>query len=370
MNIIAYYLFPFIVVLGVLIFFHELGHFLVAKYFNVKVLKFALGFGPKLVWKNVGETEYSIRAVPLGGYVKMLGEDPEEEENQDLSPEDFQRAFNNQHVLKRIAIAAAGPIFNLILALLLFWLLYWTAGAYVSIPEIGQVTPDSPAMRAGLQKGDLIVSLQGREIKDWSEIREIVQDNAGIPLQVSVKRGDEVLSFTVVPEEVKQEVFGQEIKSALIGIVSSGKGKQLVFGPVGAFQRALMETGDWINRICLVIVRLFQGRLSLKLLGGPLMIGQMTGEMAQQSFSLLIPFTAVISVNLAVINIFPIPILDGGLIIFFLLELLIGKPVSIRKRELAQKVGLVLLVFLMLLVTYNDLSRIKVFEKIFERFFG
>ena len=370
MNFLIYYLIPFIVVLGVLIFFHELGHFLVAKYFNVKVLKFALGFGPRLVWKNIGETEYSIRAVPLGGYVKMLGEDPEEEEDQDLSPEDALRAFNNQHVLKRIAIAAAGPIFNLLLALLLFWLLYWTAGAYVMIPEIGQVTPDSPAMRAGLQKGDLIVSVQGKEIKDWPEIKEIVQDKAGTPIQVSVKRGQKILTFTVVPEEVKQEIFGQEIKSALIGIVSSGKGKQLVFGPVGAFQRALKETWDWIDRICLVIVRLFQGRLSIKLLGGPLMIGQMTGEMAQQSFSLLIPFTAVISVNLAVINLFPIPILDGGLIIFFLLELLIGKPVSIRKREFAQKVGFVLLIFLMLLVTFNDLLRIPGFRNIFEKIFG
>jgi len=370
MNFIIYYLFPFIVVLGVLIFFHELGHFIVAKYFNVKVLKFALGFGPRLLWKNIGETEYSIRAVPLGGYVKMLGEDPEEEEEQELSPEDALRAFNNQHVLKRIAIAAAGPIFNLILALLLFWLVFWSAGTYVVMPEIGQVTPDSPAMKAGLQKGDLIGSVQGKQVQNWSEIREMVQDKAGIPLRISVKRGQEALTFTVVPEEVTQEVFGQEIKSALIGIVSSGKGKHVVFGPVGAFQRALEETWEWIDRICVVIVRLFQGRLSMKLLGGPLMIGQMTGEMAQESLSLLIPFTAVISVNLAVINLFPIPILDGGLIIFFLVELLIGKPISIRKREFAQKVGLVLLIFLMLIVTYNDLSRIKFFETIFEKIFG
>lgn len=370
MNFIIYYILPFIVILGILIFFHELGHFLVAKYFNVKVLKFALGFGPRLVWKNIGETEYSIRAVPLGGYVKMLGEDPEEEEEQDLSPEDFQRAFNNQHVLKRIAIAAAGPIFNLILALFLFWGLYWTAGVYVVIPQIGQVTPNSPAMKAGLQKGDLILSVQGEQIKDWLDIKEIVQENAGIPLRIAVKRGQNILTFTVVPEEVKQKIYGQEIKAPLIGIVSSGKGKQLSFGPVGAFQRALEETWDWIGRICLVVVRLFQGRLSVKMLGGPLMIGQMTGEMAQQSFSLLVPFTAVISVNLAVINVFPIPILDGGLIILFLLELLIGKPLSIRKREFAQTVGFVLIICLMLLVTFNDVLRIPGLRNIFEKVFG
>ena len=370
MNFLIYYLLPFIVVLGVLVFFHELGHFLVAKYFNVKVLKFALGFGPRLVWKTFGETEYSVRAVPLGGYVKMLGEDPEEEEAEDLTPEDAERAFNNQHVLKRIAIAAAGPIFNLILAFFLFWLLYWSAGAYIVTPEIGQVSPDSPAMKAGLQKGDLIVAIQDKEIKDWLEIKEIVQDKAGIPLQISVKRGKEVLTFNVVPEEVTQELMGQEIKSALIGIVSSGKGKQLEFGPIGAVQRAFKETWDWIERIVFVIVRLFQGRLSYKLLGGPLMIGQMTGEMAKQSYSLLIPFTAVISVNLAVINLFPIPILDGGLIIFFLVELLIGKPVSLRKREFAQKVGFIMLIFLMLIVTINDLLRIPGFRSILDKIFG
>ncbi|MBW1771409.1 MAG: RIP metalloprotease RseP [Deltaproteobacteria bacterium] len=370
MNFLIYYLLPFIVVLGVLVFFHELGHFLVAKYFNVKVLKFALGFGPRLVWKTFGETEYSVRAVPLGGYVKMLGEDPEEEESEDLTPEDAERAFNNQHVLKRIAIAAAGPIFNLILAFFLFWLLYWSAGAYILIPEIGQVSPDSPAMKAGLQKGDLIVAIQDKEIKDWLEIKEIVQDKAGIPLQISVKRGKEFLTLNVVPEEVTQELMGQEIKTALIGIVSSGKGKQLEFGPIGAAQRAFKETWDWIERIVFVIVRLFQGRLSYKLLGGPLMIGQMTGEMAKQSYSLLIPFTAVISVNLAVINLFPIPILDGGLIIFFLVELLIGKPVSLRKREFAQKVGFIMLIFLMLLVTINDLLRIPGFRSIIEKIFG
>jgi len=162
MNLFFYYIVPFIVVLGVLIFFHELGHFIVAKYFGVKVLKFSLGFGYKLIGKKIGETEYVISSVPLGGYVKMLGEN--EDEDDPVPPGDEERAFGNQHVLKRMAIVAAGPIFNMVLALILFFGIYVISGAYVSIPEIGEVTQGSPAEKAGLLKGDVVVSIQGEEV--------------------------------------------------------------------------------------------------------------------------------------------------------------------------------------------------------------
>src|SRR4030043_490591 len=160
MSFIVYYFFPFVIVLGILIFFHELGHFILAKAFKVKVLKFSLGFGYKLVGKKWGETEYLISTVPLGGYVKLLGEN--EEESEDLSPEETRRSFNHQHVLKRIAIVAAGPLFNLFLAFFLFWGLYAISGNYVMTTEVGQVREDSPAHKAGLLKGDVIVSVEGK----------------------------------------------------------------------------------------------------------------------------------------------------------------------------------------------------------------
>jgi regulator of sigma E protease len=365
-HTILYYFLPFVAVLGIMIFFHELGHFLVAKLFGVKVLKFALGFGPKLVGKTVAETEYSIRYFPLGGFVKMLGEDPKEEAESDVSAADQKRAFNHQHVLKRMAIVAAGPVFNLLLALFLFCGLYLFSGVHVLPPEIGQVTKGSPAHKAGLAKGDLIVSVQGHSIERWSQIRDLVRNKAGVPLSFVVKRNDRLLSMTITPEAamVKNE-FGEEIRSSLIGIVASGKLKKLELGPGRAITEGLRETWKWIKLTFLVIGKLFQGVVSIKTVGGPILIGQMAGKIAQENVGYLVPFMGIISVNLGILNLFPIPILDGGVIIFLLIELLTGKPLSIRKRELAQRVGLAILVLLMVIVTYNDLSRFKFFQALF-----
>lgn len=358
-NIILYYLLPFVIVLGIMIFFHELGHFLVAKYFGVKVLKFALGFGPKIAGKEIGETEYSIRYVPLGGFVKMLGEDEEDEDSQDLTPEETERAFNYKHPLKRIAIVAAGPIFNLVLALFLFYGLFLISGNHLMTAEIGKVRPESPAHRAGLKEGDIVLSVQGLEIKGWDDMKALIQDRAGSPVLLRINRAGRILEMTVTPEEsfVKNE-FGEEIKSALIGIVSAGKFEKVTMGPLEAIRESILETGKWIKLTCLVVVKLFQGVVSIKTVGGPIMIGQLTGKLVQENISYLIPFMAIISINLGILNLFPIPILDGGVIIFLLIELIIGRPISIKKRELAQKVGLSLLIILMVVIFYNDILRL------------
>ena len=358
-HIILYYLLPFTVVLGIMIFFHETGHFLVAKYFKVKVLKFALGFGPKIAGKVVGETEYSIRYFPLGGFVKMLGEAEDDEESQNISPDEEERSFSNQHALKRMAIVAAGPVFNLVLALFLFCGLYLISGNYIMTAEIGQVRLESPAHRVGLKEGDVVISIQGQKINGWNEMKDLIQARAGNPLVLTVQRDDQTLSMTVTPEEsvVKNE-FGEDIKSALIGIVAAGKFKKVELGPYQAVKASILETWRWIKLTCLVVVKLFQGVVSIKTVGGPIMIGQMTGKLAQESFSYLIPFMAIISINLGILNLFPIPILDGGLIIFLFIELIMGKPISLKKRELAQKVGLSILIILMAIVFYNDILRL------------
>jgi regulator of sigma E protease len=357
MNFLFYYFLPFIVVLGILIFFHELGHFIVAKYFGVKVLKFSLGFGYKLLGKKVGETEYLISTIPLGGYVKMLGENDDDAET--LAPEEARRAFNHQPVLKRIAIVAAGPVFNLALALFLFCGLYLVSGTHVMIPEIGQIRADSPAEKAGLMKGDVILSVQGEGVQSWSEIKELIRGHAGRDLVVTVQRNEEVLSLTVRPEEAAvTNIFGEEVKSALIGIVAAGKYKQMALGPWQAIREGFRKTGEVFVLTILTIVKLFQGVVSIKTLGGPILIGQMTGQLAQESFSYLIPLLAIISINLGILNLLPVPILDGGVIVFLLIELIFRRPISIRKRELAQKVGFVLLVFLMAVVFYNDILRL------------
>jgi len=358
MHIFIYYIVPFVIVLGILIFFHELGHFLVAKYFGVKVLKFSLGFGPKMVGKKIGETEYLISLFPLGGYVKLLGEDGHETD-EPLSPEEEMKSFSNKPVLKRIAIVAAGPLFNLCLALVIFCGFYLIAGTQVMIPEIGQVREGSPADEAGLLKGDVIVAIEGKPLETWAEIKGVVQDSAGKPLQFTVKRADTPLTFTVVPEiSVVKNIFGEEVKSALIGIVAAGKFKEVILGPWDSIKEGLRKTWEIIELTCLTILKLLQRVVSIKTLGGPILIGQMTGQLAQENWIYLFPFMAVISINLGILNLLPIPILDGGFIIFLLIELVGRKPLNIKMRELAQKAGIFLLVILMAIVIYNDVARL------------
>jgi len=355
MSTVLYYIIPFIVVLGVLIFFHEFGHFLIAKLCNVKVLKFSLGFGPKVMGKKMGETEYVISAFPLGGYVKMLGEENDEQ----IIPEDAHRSFSKQPVLTRIAIAAAGPMFNFLLAFILFSGIFLISGYPIMIAEVGQVRPDSPADKSGILKGDIIEYIDGKKINKWNDIKKFIEKSPNKGLNIEIIRGDKRISTMVSPkEEIVKNIFGEEIKSALIGIVASGNIKELKLGPLRALKEGGKKTWELTALTVLTVVKLFQGVIPLKTLGGPIMIGQLTGEIAKQNLSYLLPFMAVISINLAILNLLPVPVLDGGLILLFLIEIVIRKPLSIKKREMAQKIGLFLLILLMAIVFYNDLVRI------------
>ncbi|MDQ1336197.1 MAG: Zinc metalloprotease [Thermodesulfobacteriota bacterium] len=357
-HFFLYYILPFLVVLGVLIFFHELGHFLAAKYFGVKVLKFSLGFGPKLAGKQVGETEYVISALPLGGYVKMLGENTDEEE-EPLPPEDVEKSFSNKHVAKRISIVAAGPVFNLLLALVVFCGFYMVAGVQVMTTEVGQVREDSPASQAGFLKGDIITSVDGHATATWPQLKEMIQGNTGQPIQITVRRGENHMVLTVIPEiSVTHNIFGEEIRSPLIGIVAGGGFEKVNLGPLGAIAEGFRKTWEIIELTCLTVVKLIQRVIPMETVGGPILIGQMTGQLAQENWVHLIPFTAVISINLGILNLLPVPVLDGGFIVLLLIELAIGRPLNIKKRELLQKMGIVLLVLLMVFVVYNDIKRL------------
>jgi regulator of sigma E protease len=358
MDFILYYVLPFVFVLGVLIFFHELGHFLVAKSFGVKVLKFSLGFGPKLIGKQVGETEYLISSIPLGGYVKLFGEG-QDEELDGVSPDDLKRSFSQQHVLKRIAIVLAGPVFNFLLALLVFCSFFMAVGKQVMTPEIGQVRAESPADRAGLKKGDVIRSMDEVDVGSWDQIKAKVEGSGGKPIQFRVKRGEDLFQTRIIPEaSTVTNIFGEKIPSYLIGVVASGKYIQVPLGPSAAVEEGTKRTWEVTELTVLTIVKLVERVVPIKTLGGPIMIGQMTGQIAREDMTYLIPFMAVISINLAVLNLLPIPILDGGLIFFLLIELFTGKPIGLRKRDWAQRVGLFLLILLMAFVIYNDITRI------------
>jgi len=357
MDFLVYYVLPFVIVLGILIFFHELGHFLAAKSFGVKVEKFSLGFGPKLFGKKFGETEYMISVVPLGGYVKLLGE--EETEDTNLPPEEEERAFSNQHVLKRIVIVAAGPIFNILLALFLFIFFYMAVGAEVRVPEVGQVTPNSPAAHAGLKKGDVFVSINGKKINTWEELKDIVEHSKGSPLTCKIKRDHRLITTVITPQQsVIKNLFGEKVKSVIIGVVQSGKIKIVSLGPISAITMGVKRTWEITKLTCLTVVKLVQRAIPIKALGGPILIGQMTGQLAKENIIYLVPFMGFISINLGILNLLPIPVLDGGFIVFFLIELVTGKSLTVKLKERAQQVGIAILIMLMLVVFYNDIARL------------
>ncbi len=356
-HVFIYYIIPLLLVLGALIFFHELGHFFIAKLFGVKVLRFSLGLGPKLFGKQIGETEYAISVIPFGGYVKMLGENIDDDEP--IPPSEEHRAFNNQPVLKRIAIVMAGPIFNLLLALIIFMLFYSIVGERVLIPEVGAIKKNSPAQKAGIKPGDLIIAIDGVFIHKWEDIKNIVHKKGCVPILLTIKRQDKYINIEVIPEKgITNNIFGEKIKTVIIGIIASGKTQLIKLPFIRAVKEAFIKTWEIIRLTCVTIVKLIERIVPVKTLGGPILIGQITGKIAQENWIYLIPFTAVISINLGILNLLPIPILDGGLIMLLFIELVMGRPLDQKIQETAHKVGLILLICLMAMVMYNDITRI------------
>ncbi len=346
-----------IIVLGLLIFVHELGHFLVAKGSGVMVTRFSLGFGPRLLAWRRGETEYALSAVPLGGYVKMLGEDPED----DVPTYEAARAFSGQPLGTRAAIVLAGPLMNLVTAFVAFTVVFalYGAGTPSETAKIGSVVQGMAAARAGLARGDTVLAVDGKPVATWEELSRTVRASGGATLQLRVQRASgAVEEVAVTPEErPERSTLGEEMgKAYLIGIERYVEVAPVSFASaigLGAYQ-----TYFWVKMTLLSIVKIFEGAISARDLGGPILIVQAAGQQAELGLEYLIRFLGLISVNLGVLNLLPVPVLDGGHLAFLGLEALRGRPLAIRQREMAQQVGLFLLLALMVFVFYNDISRI------------
>lgn len=447
-------LFAFVVVLGILIFFHELGHFLVARLFGVGVEKFSLGFGPRLFGRTVGMTDYRVSAIPLGGYVKMVGDEPDAELDAEMIP----YSFTHKHVFKKILIVAAGPFFNLLLAVIIYTgfftfigtedirpvvnhvnagspaasaglqagdlvaavnaeaVVAWSDinrliaegnGGQVRItikrdgsifdvavtPQtkvakdilgddapyydvgfsglaplkavVGDVADGYPAKKAGLQKGDLIVAINNRAVDSWDTMKTIIAQCKGEPLTIRVVRKAESLTVEIVPVLFSEEnVLGEKVDSYRIGISSPGinipDADRITIkrSPLKALVEGVDQTYQISRLTLLSIGKLIKGTVSTKTLGGPIMIAEMAGQQAKAGMTNLIFFIAVLSINLAVLNFLPIPVLDGGHLMFFFIEAAIRRPINIRMREIAQQAGIFILILLMIFVFYNDITRI------------
>jgi regulator of sigma E protease len=446
----------FVAVLGILILIHEWGHFIVARLSGVGVERFSIGFGPVL-WRIKGkETEYCISLIPMGGYVKMVGDDENPLEGGRTGSTDPARSFNLKPIWVRFLIVFAGPGMNFVLAVVLASLAfmiwgrpvvpavvgrvaegsvaaqaglkpgdkivavdgkpvqywdevqalvqesrgrklavevtgpegqrkmevvpqrvagrdifgdeqdYWDLGARQSASDsakIGEVIPGGPAAAGGLKPGDIVISVQGQPTASWDDLADAISKRPGQPTELGVKRGDTTLTVTVTPAPTGPDGKGR------IGIshaVTPGPGAVFVrSSPAVAVKEGALKTWEWTYMTVKGMFKLVTAQLAPSNIGGPIQIAAAAGEQARQGFAYLTLFTALISVNLAVLNLLPVPMLDGGHLLFFVCEAILGRPISVRKREIAQQVGFVLLMMLMVYAVYNDLSRLDLFHRFF-----
>ena len=332
--------------LGGLIFFHERGHFAVARLFRIGVRTFSLGFGPKLLKLRRGKTDYCLSLIPLGGYVALAGEEDEAEQPDPkgkeidgvlFAPEEL---YSGRPAWHRLLVVLAGPVANFVLALIIYCGIAWAQGQTYLLPEVGDVTPGTPAATAGILPGDHVLSIDGKPIENWNAVAEGIGAGNGKPVTIVLSRGGSEVTLSLTPEaKTRANIFGEEKPAWLIGIRASTATGHLPLGPVEAIGAGFRQTWDMIAFTCESFVKLAQRVVPLDNVGGPIL-------------------AALISVNRGILTLLPIPSLDGGHIVFFTLEMIMGRPVSATAREWSAKVGMALLLGLMILATWNDLTRL------------
>jgi regulator of sigma E protease len=344
-----------VIVLGVLVFVHEFGHFLLAKLFGVRVEAFSLGFPPKVLHKQIGDTDYRLSVIPLGGYVKLFGENPKDE----VPPELESVSFSHHPLWHRFLIVLAGPAFNLMFAALALFLVFTFSGIPYLTSEVGGVKEGSPAAQAGLQKGDRILSVAGQSVSRWDELSLKIRQTGENPLTLSVRRGDRDFQVQVTPQRMEtSDIFGGTVSAVIIGISSGDLPAVEQVGPMRALSLGVLYTGRLTWLTVESLYKLVTREVPLKSMGGPILIAQVAGRQAEMGASYLVQFMAALSVNLFLLNLLPVPVLDGGHLFFFILEGIRGKPLPLQHREVAQGLGLMLLLALMILVFYQDILRL------------
>ena len=359
------YLVPFLFVLTVVVFFHELGHFLVARWCGIRVLTFSIGFGPEIIgfYDRYG-TRWKISAVPLGGYVKFFGDEnaasvPDHEAAAAMTEEEKAVSFVHKPVGPRSAVVVAGPIANFILAIVIFAVVFMTIGKQTTSARVDSVQPASAAQTAGFKPGDLVLAINGEKIDSFADMQRIVSVSAGEPLNIEVDRGGVQVTLKATPElrELKDN-FGNKHRLGVLGISRSmapGDIKTKKMGPLQAVVAGVQETWFVVDRTLSYLGGVFVGREAADQLGGPIRIAQVSGQVASAGFVALMHLTAVLSVSIGLLNLFPIPLLDGGHLLFYAIEAICGRPLSERAQEVGFRIGLAIVVMLMIFATFNDI---------------
>jgi regulator of sigma E protease len=344
----------FVALLGVLIFIHELGHYWAARHVGIKVLAFSVGFGKAIVsWEDKHGTYWKIGWLPLGGYVQMLGQE-------DLKPS--QRTGQRGHymsktIAQRAYVIVAGPFANLLLGLVVLWGAM-LLGEQKLQAEVGEVLPTMPAMGI-LQKGDMILSLDGQNVMGWDELQRRISENTGVPAALQVQRGEGLLALTITPQvQTHTDVFGDEHRVGRLGIAPSGATFTIERNPLEALVRAAVRTYEYTALTLKSLWKLLTGAIGADNLTGPLGIANITGQTAHTGFYALLMLTALITINLCIVNLFPIPVLDGGHLVLLAIEQARGKPLGAMAQEWAFRVGLLCILMLAALSTFNDVKRL------------
>jgi regulator of sigma E protease len=366
---VLHYLVPFLFVLSLVVFFHELGHFLVARWCGVRILVFSIGFGPELVgFYDRHGTRWKIAAIPLGGYVKFFGDDnaastPDRTRLANMDANERAQSFIFQSVPKRAAIVVAGPVANFILAIVIFAGIFMLYGMQTLSPRVDEVQAGSPAAAAGFQPGDMVVAIDGQKIDSFEKMQRIVADSAGKTLQIAVDRkGTQVVLNATPVIHQEKDIFGNVQRIGLLGIRRSPAPGDVKYQPVAPPQAVWMgvqETWFVVDKTLTYIGRVIIGREAANQLGGPIRIAQMSGQVASISFVALVHLAAVLSVSIGLLNLFPIPLLDGGHLLFYSIEAMRGRPLSERAQEVGFRIGFAIVVMLMIFATFNDIVHLR-----------
>ena len=363
-QLILHNIFSFVVIISVIVFIHEFGHFLVARLCGVKVDEFAIGFGRELIgFTDKKGTRWKICPIPFGGYVKMFGDKngssiPDEDLLAQMSVAEKKVSFLGKTVWQRMAIVVAGPVANFLLTIFIFTFLFRINGLNTVLPIIDVVAENSAAAESGLKKGDRILSINGKEISAFEEVRELVTLSVDKELQLIILRNEEEISLTTIPKiQTTKNFFGEEVKVGMLGIGASKSIHQdLNLGQ--SFLEANKETYKISIAIFKAIGELITGKRSVDELSGPIKMAKYSGKTVEMGFTVVLWFAAMISLNLGVMNLLPIPVLDGGHLFFYLIEAIRGKPLSQKIQQISFKFGLSLVLTLMLFTTFNDVRQI------------
>ncbi len=361
----AFTLVTFLILLTILVFVHEWGHYFVARRCGVRVEVFSIGFGREIYgWNDRHGTRWKIGMIPLGGYVKFFGDANAASMPgglEGMSDEDRAQAFPLKPLRQRVAIVAAGPAVNLIFAALLFSGIFMTAGHPIVTAEITEVTPDSAAETAGIEAGDVVLSINQQPIQTFQEMGQLIVSNGGVPLELLISRGELQIILIATPRMVDAD--GKPLDLPFLG-VRGGTVEYVTLGPAAALIEGTITTGRIMGLIMTTVGQLLTGSVSTDELGGPIKIAQISGVAASQGLVSFIWFMALISVNLGLVNLFPIPLLDGGHLLFFGFEAIRGRPVSLRMQEIGYMIGFTIVIGLLLVVTWNDLSSLEIWQNL------